>query len=578
MIKVDGIEHSYEKAIDALNFDKLGHPNGSGSWGIRFNIEDNFVEDMDVYIGLKFDVLSVSTSRFIATGLNMNSEHKDLVGAIRRRTDINLAQIDTTIYAMSNAPADHIYTLYLDIHKVEIDVVELAKTIYQKNTDMASYARITRERVFNTKSRRTARAISAQMLRQYEGNLETFSTVFTDSGRVSIINGLILADALIDDEIKYTIWLTPHDLEDSTFYLSGDVAYEAGDEYVEGLGVGHILGDTMTPLFVSDRRGFRNGYMDVAAENPLVNHGFISGDMFIFDTYMWGDGGISTQHRHRNIIPIDASYYNNSPRRLSSLSVFPGTLITEFIKEAQENLIKLTLIETLVGSPGEKSPVINSFTQVSFIDDILSIYGDPEKVSKTEIYIQQCRDYLQDTLVLPLSLYNILHDMSNVDTTEIMDSILFIYHPVLDKTIFLDVETLDIVELNSNTIIFRVDELEYGYKIDGSHGEFYWAGITKPFRYNDDVWTNLKGNVHDKGTVPETPPMIPEWEVLAYKTNSMIAAFSDLSYSGRHATIMAVRKNDFADIIKKTVGETESSYVLGIPGGNINISRESIWM
>ena len=578
MLKIDGTEHPYEKAIDGLNFDKLGHPNGSGSWGIKFTISDNFVDDMEIYIGLKFDVISVSTSRFIAIGFNMEHDHKDLIGAIRRRGDMNFEQGDATTYDMETASAEHIYELYLDIHKVEIDIVELAKTIYQKHADINVYATIARSMMLNTKSRRTSRAISAQMLRQYEGNMETFSKIFTINKETWLINGLILNDALVADEIKYTIWFTPHDLEDSSFHESGDVVYELGDEYVEGLDGGHVLGDVMTPLFVSDRRGFRNGYLDVTAENPMVNHGFSYGNTIMFDTYMWGDGGVSTQHRHRSIISIDASYYNNCPRRLSPLTIYPGTEITSVISAAQEDLIKTTMIETLVGIQGEKKGIVNNFIQVSFIDDILSVLGDAEKLEKSSIYTQQCRDYMSQTLVLPLSVYNVIYDLTNISTVDILDSVIIIYHPVLDKTIFLDVDMVDIVELNSNTLIFRVDELEYGYKIDGSHGEFYWAGITKPFRYNDDIWMNLKGTASAKGVTPQAPAMSPAWQVLAYETNSGVEVFEDLSWDGRYATIMAVRKNDFTDIIKKRVGTVSSGYILGIPGGNINVPRESIWM
>ncbi len=578
MIRIDGTEHPYERAINALNFDKLGHPNGSGSWGIKFSITDNFVDEMQIYIGLKFDVLSVSTSRFVATGLNMEHRHKDLIGAIRRRSDMDFSQNDNTAYNMSEAPDDYIYTIYVDIHKIEIDVVELAKMIYQKPVEIAGYTRIARAMVFNTKSWRTSRAISAKMLRQYEGNLETFSTIFTMDEKLPVINGLILNDALVADEIKYTIWLTPHDLEDSLFHITGAVNYEAGDDYVAELGGGHILGDVMLPLFSSDRRGFRNGYLDVAAENPIVNHGYNDGNISIFDTYMWGDGGVGTQHRHSSIVSIDASYYNNCPRRLSSLTIFPGDKITGLIRTAQEDLIKTTLIETLIGTSGEKTGIINSFIQTSFIDDILGVVGEEGKISKSSTYIQQCRDYMTDTLVVPLSLYNILYDLTNINAVDIQDSIIIIHHPVLNKHIFLDVETIDIVELNSNTLIFRVDELEYGYKINGTHGEFYWAGISKSFRYNDNIWMNLKGNAYLKGVVPELSLPMPAWDILAHTVNSRVQIFEDLEYNGDYAKIIAVRKNDFIDIIKKKVGEVSSDYIFGIPGGNINISEGSIWM
>ena len=155
---------------------------------------------------------------------------------------------------------------------------------------------------------------------------------------------------------------------------------------------------------------------------------------------------------------------------------------------------------------------------------------------------------------------------------------LFVLKSISAFPIFFDCDLADIVELNSVSIVFRVDGLEYGYRVDGTHGEFYWAGVTKPFRYNDDKWVNLKGLTYDKGETPVVPSLAPYSEELAYLSDSMISIFNDLEYEGRYATVMAVRKNDFTDIIKKKVGVVSSDYVFGIPGGDINIPRASIWM
>ncbi len=578
MIRVDGVEHSYEKAINVFNFDKLGHPDGSGSWGIFFSIEDNFTDTMHIYIGLKFDVVSVFSSRFISTWFNMRSEHKGLIGAIRQMSDMDFSQQDMSAYDISTADSNHFYEFYIDIHKVEIDVVELARTIYQKPIHIQEYSFLVRHKAFSIKTERSARAISAKMMRTYEGNMETFSYIFTDSDRIHVINGLILSELLIADEIKYTVWLTPHDLEEGLFYETGDIEYEVGDEYIEGLKGGHVLSDVMMPLFTADRRGLRNGYSDVSAENPIVNHGYNSFGAAMFDTYMWGENGIYIPHRHISLVSIDSSFYNGCPKRLSSLSVNPGFLTTELIKGIQNDIIKTMIIKKFIGKGGERIGKINSLIQDYFVDSVLDAKGDPLKVGKAGVYIQQCKDYLVNTLVIPLSIHNILIDMTDLNTSDIQESIVIIHHPVLNKDIFFDVKIDDIVELNSSTFIFRVDGLEYGYSISEGHGEFYWAGIRKPFRYNDNIWINLKGAVYKKDVIPFVPSPIAYSEELAILTDSKVSVFEDLEYNGGYGTIIAVRKNDFIDIIKKKVGVVSSDQVFGIPGGNINISRASIWM
>ncbi len=578
MLKVDDVEHGYTKAINVFNFDKLGHPDGSGSWGILFSIHDSFVDVLHVYIGLKFDVISVSSSRFVATWFNMEKKHKELVGSIRQRTEMDLSQRSVSDYDISTADEDHFYEFYLDIHKIEIDVIELAKTIYQKTASINEYSFIAKHRAFNIKTERSARAISAKMMRIYEGNLETFSHIFTDSDRNWMINGLMLEDNLVSDEIKYTIWLTPHDLEESLFYESGDIAYETGDEYIEGLGEGHVLGDIMTSLFTADRRGLRNGYMDISAEDPMVNHGYRNAEVSMFDTYLWGVQEVSMTHRHKSIVSIDASYYNHCPQRLSPLTIYPGDIITSIIDTIQNNLIKIKIIESLVGNRGERGAVISGLIQNCFIDDILEAVGLPSKISKSNIYIQQCRDYLEDTLVVPLCIHNVLFDLTSLDAADIQDSVVIMYHPVLDKNVFFDVAIGDIVELTSSSLIFRIDGLEYGYSIKGKHGNFYWAGIIKPFRYNDNIWINLKGIVMQKGVIPSVSLNFTDAEALSQTTDSKIPIFEDLEYDSKYGRIIAVRKNDFIDIIKKRVGAVSSDYIFGIPGGNINISGGSMWM
>ncbi len=576
MLKVNGAEHSYDKAINALNFDKLGHPTGKGSWGILFTIDGD--DPIDLFIGIKFDVLTVATSKFLAFEDNMTRYQKSQVEMIRRSSSLSLHGTDDEPYIPYQAPSENVKTFYVSTHKIEVDVVELARSIYQRVLDIEEYFTISKNLVFRVSGLRTARAISAKMMRTYEGSLEEFGTIFSGRGEMHLLNGIILSDIMIADEILCTIWLTPHDTEDSAFWEEGEVLHEDGDEYVSSLGGSIVVGEHTEPLYTSDRRGYRHGYMDILAENPNVNSGYSAEEGSIFDTYFWTTSTDSAIHRHKTIIPLDASYYNQCPRRLLPLvsAMNPSGALSDLV-EYQDRYIKMHSVIEIGEMKTSGIDKLSELCMGSFIDATLDELGDEDKIASSSEYIDQCKRYLSETLVLPISVHNVFHKWTELDGTMLIDHIIFIYHPVLDKTIFLDPRQADIVRSSSTELVFLVDGLEYGYTINGNYGWFLWAGIKKIFRVSLKKWTNMRGAVYDEGELPDVS-QIEDPEGFLAVTDSLVDTYTDLAYEGEYASIMMVPRDIVTDIVKKKTGVINGEYALGISSGNIKMKRSWIWM
>ena len=573
MLRVNNIDHLYTKAVNALNFDKLGHPTGKGSWGILFTIEGS--DSIDLFIGIKFDVITVATSEFLAFEDNMTKYQKSQVEMIRRSPVLSLHGNDEGEYLPYQAPQENIKTFYISTHKVEIDIVELARSIYQRVVDAEEYFAIAKNLVFKVGEHRTARAISAKMTRTYEGNLEEFGTIFSERGEMHLLNGLIIKDEMIADDILFTIWLTPHDTEDSAFHEGGDVLHEDGDEYISGLGGSIVVGAHAEPIYTSDKRGYRHGYMDILAENPNVNSGYSVKDGSMFDTYFWTTNIDNILHRHKAIVPLDAAYYNQCPERLLPLvSAVNSTEAISSLSEHQDKYIKINSVIKLREMRTSGLAVLSDLCMSSFIDATLEKLGDEDRVASSPEYIAQCKEYLSETLVLPLSVHNVFHDWTELDMVTLLDNIILIYHPVLDKTIFLDPD--QVVRASSSELVFLVDGLEYGYIMDGDYGWFLWAGVKKMFRVSLKKWINMKGVVYDDGELPDVSQMEDPDKFLT-STDSLIDTYADLQYEGEYASIMMVPREVVADIIKKKTGVVHGEYVLGIAAGNIEVERNMIW-
>jgi hypothetical protein len=279
MIWIDEVEAPFTRAINALNYDKRGHETGLGSNGIRLVINDGFEEPLILFLGIKFDVISIITNRYITSFINIPRELKNMCAQTKEKS-----RLGNHVSGISNftpdIEADTVIEFYVDIHKVSLDVVELLKQLYTYVDTTEEYVALSKDKVFLTKGRKAARGVSANMSREYDGNLENFGFIFTRNTEDYLLNEMIVPDERIADEIRYTFWLTPHDREEYDFLRNhGAIRAEAGDEIVSSMGHEFSMWNETDKLYKYDRRMMRHGYYDVLAGNPLVNYGNTEGSM-----------------------------------------------------------------------------------------------------------------------------------------------------------------------------------------------------------------------------------------------------------------------------------------------------------
>jgi hypothetical protein len=568
---------SYDKAINALNFDKLGHETGLGSWGVLVEIEDGFSEPLLMFLGVKFDVLSIITNRFVTSFINIPRNIKEKVQKTKKGSGLN-----RTVSGVSNftpdITADTVMEFYVDTHKVSIDVAEMMNTVYQYVDTTAEYGALARDRVFLSGGRRASRAVSASMLRVYDGNLENFGFIFTRERVEFVLNEMIIPDSIIHDEIKYTFWLTPHDREEYKFLFNdGDVPVEPGSEFIDGLGVEKTFLEETNKLYQYDRRGMRNGYYDVSIENPIVNHGYFDGNIEVSDTFQFAEDTSSRFHKHKSQVSLDAGFQQHvSSIAASLMQDAKGSERMRLSKIVFEKLIKMSALSIF------KANVYGSFT--AELNRDLSD-GKIEKTIRAigtiipnipQRSISQAVELSTETTVIPLSLLNKITDLRAINIEEVKNSIIFIYHPVVDKFVFYEMGHNDPAEITSSSIRFMSDGTQYGIDLRGSYPVFIWSNFEKRFRENISTWVNILGEKYPIGKKPGSRGDAVE-QALA-ETDSGIPLYDDMTFEGKSAKIIAVNKDDVREIIRKTRGVVHGDFVFGMKTGDIEIVRDGLWM
>ncbi len=568
---------AYEKAINALNYDKLGHETGLGSWGVIVEIEDSFDKPLVMFLGIKFDVLSIITNRFVTSFVNIPRNLKQLVPKTRKDSGLNSSVSGVSSF-VPDIDSDTVIDFYVDTHKISIDIVELLNTVYQYTDTTGEYGALARDSVFLSGGRRASRAVSASMLRVYDGNLENFGFVFTRNRIEFVLNEMIIPDSIIHDEIKYTFWLTPHDREEYKFLFSdGDIPAEPGSEFIDGLGVEKTFSDETNKLYQYDRRGMRNGYYDVTVENPIVNCGYFDGNIEATDTFQFAQDTSSRFHKHKAQVSVDARFQQHTSKLAASLMQDQkGSERMALAKSAFASMFRLSALELF------KSRIEGSFTTLfnnemgnGKLEAMIRAIGTviPNIPQRS---ITQAVDLSSDTTVMPFSVLNKIRDLRAINVDDMSDTVIFIYHPVIDKFVFYEMGHNDPAEITSSSIKFMSDGTQYGIDLRGSYPVFIWSNFQKRFREDISAWVNLLGEKYAIGEKADTKLDYVE-QALA-DTNSEIALYDDLTFKGKSAKIIAINKSDVREIIRKTRGVVHGEYIFGMKTGDIEIVRDGLWM
>jgi len=577
MIWINDVIVDYEKAVNALNFDKLGHETGLGSWGVKINIEDSFDDNLSLYLGLKFDVLSIITNRYLTTFVNIPRAYKEQISKLEKDAQLNHAVSSVSTF-VPDINADTVIDFYIDVHKVSIDIVEFANTVYQYVDTTEAYSAITRDKVFLSGSKKAARGVSAKMLRVYDGNLENFGFIFTRDSIDFVLNEMIVKDDLIHDEIKYTYWLTPHDREEYKFFHNnGNVPAEQGSDFITGLG-NEKIGETETDkLYQYDRRGMRAGYYDVTVEDPIVNHGFFDGNIESSDTFQFARDSSLRFHKHAAQVSINSSYRQHISPYLATL--LDSALGGERTSVASHTVVALSRREMhAMFTVCDRGPCYlryDSDMENSLLADLLQsmqtlIPNEPVDA------VAHINELSSSTVVMPFVIQNKIHDFRALHPDELKECIIFIYHPIIDKFVFYEMGSNDVAEITQQSLLFNSDGTQYGIDMRGPYPVFVWSNFKKRFRDVKSRWMNMKGQVTSMGRSFEA--VQDPVENLFVQTDCKIPVYDDLTFQGDCAKIIAINKEDVRNLLSKTSGVVDSEFVFGIKTGDIEISRSGLWM
>lgn len=624
MIWINGNIAEYEKAINGLNFDKYGHETGLGSWGIRTVVQDGFAEPAVMYFGVKFDVLTIATDRFIGNFINIEKRFKDMCQKTKKIGLLNTELSGTSTY-VPDIGADSVITFYVDIHKIDIDIVELWNTVYLYKTDVEEYASIARDKVFKTFGKRSSRGISATMGSVYDGNLEQLGFLHTRSSTEFLMNEMIVPEEKVSDEIRYTYWLTPHDREDYNFFKNdGLLLPEGSNPDINSFGEETVLGSEPIKRYTFPKRTSRFGYHDVDTENPLINSGYGDGDTTATDTFFFSENTMTKTHKHSAKVEIDSNFkqllskaFSTLPSSMKNMQLvaYVGMVSSAVIQMEAYNIWKRNesgsiieklnsrvdngMVETILrlsiytyefslthqageipGAVMSKLATMDTVTgKISSVEHIDISLFHPASIAGAKLLFKK-------SVVLPLVLLNKIHSTENMNTVDLKETVLLVHHPILDKTVFYEVGQSDSAIVEENKIEFYSDGTKYGLDNSGDDVVFTWSNIEKRSRKKKPAHLTMTGR-HIGGDLyydgPDTSftGEVPATDIarkMLDDAESMQDVFVDLDFNGDCAKIMAINKTDLLDIIKKTRGTLDSEYILGTKSGDVKLNRSGLWM
>lgn len=558
MVKIDDLQEiEYKRAACMLNYDKYGTPNGLDSLGVLIEIPSDKNKALQLYIGIKNDVISVYTNAFASTFINVPKK-------------LQIYKNYNETYTEWGDP-DDIITFYVDLHKVKIDMRQFYSYVYGDESSKSAFNAIVQNNIFKTHGNKTARAITMHPTLQFEGNLENIGIIATEDKALQLINEMIIDKKMISDEIIYSNWFVPRDLETWEYDAGNNlIKFERGDFYSDGLnGIVDIAGNSI-PSFTYDRRGFRNGYWDLK-NNPTHNTGFILGDTEYNGTYFFRpikNDDVDIKEA-RFVIPnsIGNEWISKinlvlSDGRPNNRYVNPITLSAETFK------IVYSYAKNYSGS-------WKDFFKGDVVDEIIEKIAQMVcEVSPSQDIINAAKNILQELYIPPIYCLNIDKKTKILSVDDLNDSIIFIYHPILNKYFFYQVDGFadGNIEIDSNgNPLVNADGFKYGVSVDGNKGVFVWSNIEKDFRISpknisfravaDDnlsdtyTYTFLDGNFEDN---------LDSLKSCAY-------THQDLIYNSKGAHYLVVKTSDIRDVIKKQYGICDSKYAFGIKYGYVKI-------
>jgi len=530
-----------ELAINGLSFYKDGSANGNGSWGFFYLLRNGKDKPIKLFLGLKFNVLSVITDSYTESFINIPKYQEEKVHKLRRANTFSFEAEDLTQYNADEVNSDDLISFVLDDFKLEVDIVEFAKRIYTKVKFLEQFEAMLQSKVLQTRGAKPFREIIAIPTKIFEGNIETMSTLFVGQTSYSVINNRIYFPNEIHPEIRYSVWNIPIDIDYDGALHTNLLRLKSGHLGIVDMGVidNSSSEDGFSPSF--DIRTIRDGYYDIEVVDPFVNIGYRpSKHLYCQDNSAW----------YTRTIP------SSEPRLVGDIPL----VVDEF--KSLEPIIGLgdRVILKLIADFKIKHGF--SLEQDRFFSEnipvLIQAFLSHKKIPWVEsTLVERLAKRFEAAYNLPLASRNTLIDIEK-QTNMDRNVIIVMYHPVLNEHVFYEAGDNDNSSIEKGSVIFSIKGFRYGICIENGEGKFIWSNIEKPFRAKEKIFLDFHGKEDSV-------------------TQKSITCYLDLQYKGSNAYILAIPKTSFRTFVEKSMGVFQGNYILGQKSGTIKLDRNVIW-
>ena len=506
MIKVNNKKIEYSKSVLSVMYDNSINPTGLGSVGISFEINEVFV-----YLGIKFDVISVLTNKNIHTFINLEKKDVD---------NYKESLYGNKEYSIDDIPKKQLHQIHINDLLIEIDVKALLKSIYIVDKDL--YFNIIKDKVFkdNKSYGGILHYYSNSNVRQTLLNIGLLSSNNKDDKL--IVNNNVINKSNLDREYYYSIWWLKQSIttehikvncpvkkyetlnisKDESIYIDyfnklssingGKQIYL--DDYeilpdnktttlttINHLDIINNDNDTWVIDGVANSPGIkdnfiqtnyglkeaRKGYFDLEKGNSFKNIGYVANNGIFGDNFYVQHSGEDKNNifLNKGLPKISFSSNKTIMKLLSNVFNFSGQEFIEFViycKQPNNKLESIKIAKYFIQSllPGNT----NTLSLQSFINNIDIKLPIPMLAKKDKL----------------------------IKFSDVKNTIAFVVNPFYKKTFFKVIKSTEDIIINQNEI-YALDK--NNHKFGFSYDKFFWNNIPKDFRlniYKRDHFGNIK--------------------------------------------------------------------------------------
>jgi hypothetical protein len=507
MVKINGKETEYELATLSIMYDNSINPTGLGSVGIILLLNSN----TKIYIGLKYDVISISTNKNICSSINVEK---------RFRETYKESMYGTKDYSIYDVKEEDLIKIYLNNYLIELDVRAFIKSVYIVNKD--NYFNLAKNKVFRENCYGCVMHYYSSYNKQ---NLRDIGLLSYTNKQDLVINQIIVDKNKIDDEFYYSIWFLKQSLSNETVKVNKPiVTYECintgndkltyinyfnklnkasgGDKvdilYDNILGTSSIEKSALLKIKSSDtinntndvwvtdgvvdvpgiRDSFiqvnyglkeaRKGYFNLEKGDSFKNIGYESNDGIFGDNFI-------INKVNKNNCELFIKDYNFPLIEIKSDS--------EAIHHFKPNCDFENKAKLYIYFKHKDNPLGARKSLVEFIKNNHCL---------CEYVTQEAVDKFLNTIDVSLTVPMLSKKKKLTTFNDVKNSIIFVINPFYNKSFFKIIEKEEDIVINENELyITDINYNKYGFSYD----KFFWNNVPKKFRRNEykkDFFKNIK--------------------------------------------------------------------------------------